>query len=62
MSDQDSNDAIGGACPLPSKPGTVIYIKEGQLCPNCEFARLVREPGNIIKCPVCGWGNSAGCT
>ncbi|PKK84200.1 MAG: hypothetical protein CVT49_04325 [candidate division Zixibacteria bacterium HGW-Zixibacteria-1] len=50
------------ACPMPSKSETVIYIKEGQLCPNCRFAKLIREPGRIIRCPICGWGNAAGCT
>ncbi len=38
---------------------SVIIVHEGDLCPNCKFAKLVREPGNIIKCPVCGYGTSA---
>jgi hypothetical protein len=41
---------------------SIEYILEGQLCPNCGFARLKREPGNIVRCPICGYGNGAGCT
>ncbi|MEW5924970.1 MAG: hypothetical protein AB1746_13380 [Candidatus Zixiibacteriota bacterium] len=63
MTERDSEDTSNDiACPIASKPGTILYIKEGQLCPNCGFAKLVREPGRIIRCPVCGWGNAAGCT
>ncbi|MFH2035973.1 MAG: hypothetical protein ABIJ45_06185 [Candidatus Zixiibacteriota bacterium] len=61
-----------GVCKKDKKNGTKIesgpkneavnLIKEGDLCPNCQFAKLIREPGNIIKCPVCGFGNGAGCT
>jgi len=62
MSDENSKNETGRSCPLPSNPNSIIYVKEGQLCPNCEFARLKKEPGNIIRCPICGWGNGAGCT
>jgi ribosomal protein L37AE/L43A len=34
----------------------VILIMAGQLCPHCGFARLQKEPGGIIKCPICGFG------
>ena len=40
----------------------IVYIKEGDLCPNCSFAKLKRELGCIIRCPICGYGNGAGCT
>jgi hypothetical protein len=49
-------------CQLPSINSAIIYIREGELCPNCKFAKLVLEPGNIIRCPICGFGNGAGCT
>lgn len=63
MADKNpENEANDASCPIPSNPGTVLYIKEGQLCPNCGFAKLIREPGRIIRCPICGWGNAAGCT
>jgi hypothetical protein len=39
----------------------IVFIREGNLCPNCRFAKLKREPGNIIRCPICGYGNGAGC-
>jgi rubrerythrin len=45
-----------------AESGVIEYIHEGQLCPNCRFAHLVKEPGNIIRCPICGYGNGAGCT
>jgi rubrerythrin len=48
--------------PKESANQTIEYIKEGQLCRNRKFARLVKEPGNIIRCPICGYGNGAGCT
>jgi len=51
-----------GSCPLASAKDTFIWIREGQLCPFCGFAKLVRQPGNIIVCPICGFGNGAGCT
>ena len=41
---------------------SIVLIREGDLCPNCGFARLKKEPGNIIRCPICGYGNGAGCT
>lgn len=41
---------------------SIVLIHEGDLCPNCGFARLKKEPGNIIRCPICGYGNGAGCT
>lgn len=50
------------SCPLPAAGGPIVYIKEGDLCPNCGFARLKLEPGRIIRCPICGYGNGAGCT
>lgn len=62
MGDMENNKKNGTACRIPSEKSPIKFIKEGQLCPNCGFARLIREPGPIIKCPVCGYGNTAGCT
>ena len=62
MDNGQKSKKVGTACGLPDKNGVIKYIFEGMDCPNCGFAKLVREPGNIIKCPICGWGNGAGCT
>jgi hypothetical protein len=66
--DKDIQPSNGKSCSVPigdqkvageSCSTSVVIVREGQLCPNCQFAKLVREPGNIIKCPVCGYGTSA---
>jgi ribosomal protein L37AE/L43A len=54
MTDENDQTSNGKSCPT-----SVVIVREGQLCPNCRFARLVREPGNIIQCPVCGYGTTA---
>ena len=38
------------ACREREEPTAVVYIRAGQLCPNCGFARLVEEPGG--RCGV----------
>jgi hypothetical protein len=58
MENENGLKKDGTKCPLPDPKGVVRYISEGQLCPHCGFAELVKEPGNIIRCPVCGYGNS----
>jgi len=55
MTDKDKQISNGKSCPVSD---CVIIVMDGQLCPNCQFAKLEREPGNIIKCPVCGWGTN----
>nr|MBN2278852.1 hypothetical protein [candidate division Zixibacteria bacterium] len=60
--EKDDPESTGASCPISPGKNTVVYISEGQLCPNCGFASLQREPGNIIRCPICGYGNGAGCT
>ncbi|MEW6015943.1 MAG: hypothetical protein AB1690_11535 [Candidatus Zixiibacteriota bacterium] len=62
MEEKNAGIKMSDSCPLPSENSAIVYIKEGQLCPNCRFAKLVKEPGNIIRCPICGYGNGAGCT
>jgi ribosomal protein L37AE/L43A len=54
MTDKDNRASNGKSC-----PASVVIVREGQLCPNCRFAKLVREHGNIIQCPVCGYGTTA---
>lgn len=56
----------------PKKDGTnepedadscsIQFIREGDLCPNCQFARLKKDSGDVIKCPICGWGTTDRCT
>jgi hypothetical protein len=58
---EEKNDLCSTLCPTP-KNNSIEFIFSGQLCPNCGFARLAREPGNIIRCSVCGFGNGAGHT
>ncbi len=62
MEEKNAGIEASGSCLLPEENSSIVYIKEGQLCPNCRFAKLVREPGSIIRCPICGYGNGAGCT
>jgi len=62
MEEKNTQNDHKGSCPISSNDGVIDYVREGQLCPICSFARLVREPGNIIRCPICGYGNGAGCT
>jgi ribosomal protein L37AE/L43A len=46
---------------LSAKESPVMEsLKEGEECPNCHFARLLREDNQIL-CPVCGYGRKA-CT
>lgn len=61
MTDKDNQASNGNSCSISGGESSksIVIVHEGQLCPNCKFARLVREPGNIIKCPVCGYGTSA---
>ncbi len=68
MTDKDNQASNGKSCAISGGNQTdggeacsssVIIVHEGDLCPNCKFAKLVREPGNIIKCPICGYGTSA---
>jgi uncharacterized Zn finger protein (UPF0148 family) len=46
--------------PSPKKETEIEYLKEGQECPNCHFAKLKKE-GNEIFCPICSYGKK-GCT
>jgi hypothetical protein len=62
MKNEDGNKMDGTACPIHNDNAVTQYLREGQLCPNCNFAKLKKEPGNIIRCPVCGFGSGAGCT
>jgi uncharacterized Zn finger protein (UPF0148 family) len=34
---------------------TVEMLKEGQQCPFCGLAKMIRE-GSEIVCPMCGYG------
>ncbi len=61
MTDKDNQASNGKSYSISGGESSesVVIVREGQLCPNCRFAKLVREPGNIIQCPVCGYGTSA---
>jgi hypothetical protein len=39
---------------------SIEKLKEGEECPNCHFAHLVREDNQIL-CPICCYGRKA-CT
>lgn len=62
MDDRKDPKKGGTAEPDNKDSCEIQYIREGDLCPNCRFAKLKKEPGNIIKCPICGWGTSDRCT
>jgi rubrerythrin len=58
MDSEKNKKAPGKACSTGSNSESIVVVHAGQLCPVCGFAKLEKEPGNIVKCPVCGYGSS----
>jgi rubrerythrin len=58
MKNKKTSEAPAAACARASESDSIVVVHGGQLCPVCGFAKLEKEPGNIIRCPVCGYGSS----
>jgi hypothetical protein len=35
---------------------TVVLLAAGMECPHCHLASLLEREGNLILCPICGYG------
>lgn len=54
------HQAIEEARPGVLRP--VVFLEEGQQCPNCGFAALRTNEDGVLLCPVCGYGTRRPCT
>ena len=51
----ENSQPRGNSCPLSTN---VVWLKEGQECPNCHFAKLKFDENKDLKCPICGFGTA----
>jgi rubredoxin len=57
-SEGDSNSSTRRTAGSKECGQTVEMLKEGQECPFCGLAKMIRE-GSDIVCPMCGYGQKA---
>jgi len=57
MEDEENEKA-----PVCERSPHVVYLRPGQECANCHFAKLEIDENRELKCPVCGYGTGKACT
>ena len=53
MEDEENEKA-----PVCERSPYIVYLRPGQECPNCHFAKLEIDENRELECPVCGYGTN----